>query len=1431
MLILSLLLGFLTAPAGGMAIGNGNHAGKSRLASEVAAPNPSPDGVQLLLRSGSFDPLQGEPPILNANLKRTLELDQPGLRLVQFPGPIQEDWYAAMQASGLEVITYLPDYAYLVWGNGRMAAKLASAVPLRWSGLYQPLYALHPALANTEKLPPEVEVIIQLYDHAGSDKTVAEILAAANRVVRPPSQVLVYQNLGVSISTDKLDWLASLPEVVNVEPRPQYERRDEIQGQIIAGNLNGAGSQPSGPGYLARLTGLGFSTDPNNYPIVDVTDDGIDNGTATPLHPDFYQFGSTSNPDRLVYNVNWTGDPLADSKAGHGNLNASIVAGYNNLTGSAYEDSNGYNYGLGINPFGRIAGSKVFNNSGSWDLPGDNYAGLLAQTYNLGGRISSNSWGADTGGQYTSDDQTYDALVRDSVSSQTGNQEMIIVFAAGNAGPGSNTVGSPGNAKNVITVGAAESYRPTWTDGCAVPPSGADNAMDIINFSSRGPTDDGRVKPEIVAPGTHIEGAASQATSYDGTGVCDQYMPAGQTLYAASSGTSHSTPAIAGAASLVYRYFQTHFGGLPPSPAMTKAYLVNATRYLTGVSANDTLPSNNQGYGEVYLGRAFDGSPHIIIDQSEVLGATGQVYETQGVITDSSKPVRVTLAWTDAPGSTVGNAYVNNLDLEVIAGGQTYKGNVFSGSSSITGGSADTRNNYESVFLPAGLSGMITVRVRATNLAGDGVPGNSDPTDQDFALDVYNARHEVGYLDGTVHDGTLGGALQAAIVQVVGGTTLFTTTSLASGYYTLTVSPDMYTVNAWKYGYTLGSASGVTVVKDLVTTQNFTLYQTAAHTLSGCVTDQATGAGLASTITVFGPFGDTITQTATTQASNCYALTLFGASYTVQAEAQLHQPGQAVVDLNSDKTQDFALLATATDGLLWGKVTNLQTGNPVDGATVAATRGGYSATTNTSGTYELQLPPGTYTVTASAPLYSSVVDRGVVIPQSNLLERNYALPTAHMVLAPPEGISVTLELGQQASRNLRVSNTGPGGLQYSAIESYGSPPSGGPDPFGYVYLDSRTAQGVAYNWIDATNGTMLSLSDDGEANVSLPFSFHFYEVTSNLLQIGNNGGVLFNATSGDVPYLNTALGTSASNYLMAPFWDDLDSDTGAVYYKTVGAAPNRQFVIEWYNRPHYDNIGSSTLELILYESSNNLKFQYQDLDFGNSSYDYGASATVGIQGSGSNYLQVSYNQAMLANNLALCFQYPGSLPCEPGDVPWLSAAPLSGSVVSSSMLNITVDFDASQVPGEGLYTAGLRFFTNDPEAQPYLDYPITMTVPPPLYALTISPEQLILTGTPTTHFIHMLLITNTGNLIDSYNLSVTNSDWVTVTPGIVTNLAVGNQVGVEVHVVIPATAVIGSTEQVVITIQSVHDAALSRQLTLWIHVEGLLRLYLPVVAK
>jgi uncharacterized repeat protein (TIGR01451 family) len=175
---------------------------------------------------------------------------------------------------------------------------------------------------------------------------------------------------------------------------------------------------------------------------------------------------------------------------------------------------------------------------------------------------------------------------------------------------------------------------------------------------------------------------------------------------------------------------------------MTKAYFMNSASYLSGDGANDDLFSNSQGMGLVNMGRAFDSTGRILRDQlsGDRFTASGQSRTFTGVISDSAQPLRLTLAWTDMPGSTSGAAYVNNLDLIVNVGSNTYRGNVFDGANSTTGGAADTRNNVESVFLPAGLPAgtPLAITVRATNIAGDGVPNVGGLLDQDFALVCLN---------------------------------------------------------------------------------------------------------------------------------------------------------------------------------------------------------------------------------------------------------------------------------------------------------------------------------------------------------------------------------------------------------------------------------------------------------------------------------------------------------------------------------------------------------------------------------------------------------------------------------------------------------------------------------------------------------------------
>jgi hypothetical protein len=684
------------------------------------------------------------------------------LHLVQFAGPVQPAWRQEVLDAGVQIVSYIPQNTYLVYGNSQGIARLQSAAAatphIQWEGAYLDDYKTHPAV----RAGKTDQFAIQLVADAQAN---AETLELVNGLKWAPlsqqHRVLDYLNLIARLRAADLPLIAARPDVISIQPYFTPKKSCERQDQIVAGNLDG--NVPAGPGYLAWLAGKGFAEDQfaaSGF-AVDLTDSGIDDGTTTPNHFGLYAGGLTNAASRVVYSrLEGTPNSLSTLEGcdGHGTLNAHIIGGFDAGTNFPFADSAGFAYGLGVCPFARLGASVVFD-SDYWTYP--SFPQLEADAYNSGARVNNNSWGDyEADGMYGSDSQEYDALVRDAQPAGSsyptpGNQEMVILFAAGNFGPGGQTVDQPGTAKNVITVGSADNVQLFGgADSCSVGDSEAESANEIDHESSRGPCADGRLKPDLMAPGTHVTGGVVQAPDPGPLGTADPcftadaicggvgniFYPSFQQFYTASSGTSQSTPCVAGGCALLRQYFINQ-SLIPPSPAMTKAWLMNSARYMTGATADDTLWSTNQGMGEMDLGTAFDGTPRLLRDQvaGDTFTASGQTRTFDGSVANTNLPFRVTLAWTDAPGSTTGAAYNNDLDLKVSVGGQTYLGNVFSRNLSVPGGTADTVNNVESVFCPAGIAGYFTITVNGTSINSIGVPNGSNALLQDFALVVYNA--------------------------------------------------------------------------------------------------------------------------------------------------------------------------------------------------------------------------------------------------------------------------------------------------------------------------------------------------------------------------------------------------------------------------------------------------------------------------------------------------------------------------------------------------------------------------------------------------------------------------------------------------------------------------------------------------------------------
>lgn len=676
------------------------------------------------------------------------------LHLVHFSGPIREKWVVALEADGLQVVGYVPTNAFLVYGDAAslsrfQARALDPASAVQWEGAWQDRWKLVPNVFQERGKAPETArqlSVEMLEDPVANEATFAALRAAGGTLLRPPRNVFGQIFFTVQLDPSALPLLAARPEVLAVRRYFPMKLHDEMQDRVLGGSLSGNVASPGN--YLTQLANWGFTQaqfDLSNF-IVDVSDQGVDNGTTTPNHFALYRSGNKTLASRLAYRITYgtAGSDAGTGKGGHAGITTSIVGGFvpntsvtvggNTTTTTAFPhaDSNQLRYGMGVAPFVKVGNSTIFDPSDTFP----DYTALQTAAWNAGARISNNSWGASNGdGSYNSTSQEFDVMTY----TNDATRPMVVVFSAGNDGSGANTVASPATAKNVITVGAAEGTRGIN--------SASDSTNDIADFSSRGPCDDGRMKPDLVAGGSDITGATyvTSTSTLNGTAASGYrygFYPANQQWWTSNDGTSFSAPAIAGAAALVYQQFinnpaylatyRTPAGSAPPSPALVKAYLINSTRYMGGNLAGGNLPAAGQGFGHANLGMAFDGVSRIIRDQVTTdRVATGQSRVFTGNVADGSKPLRVTLVWTDPPAaSSATYHFVNNLNLTVEAGGALYRGNVFSGADSVPGGISDARNNVECVYLPAGAAPNFVVTV-----TGVAVPVGSP---QKFALVIYN---------------------------------------------------------------------------------------------------------------------------------------------------------------------------------------------------------------------------------------------------------------------------------------------------------------------------------------------------------------------------------------------------------------------------------------------------------------------------------------------------------------------------------------------------------------------------------------------------------------------------------------------------------------------------------------------------------------------
>ncbi len=309
-----------------------------------------------------------------------------------------------------------------------------------------------------------------------------------------------------------------------------------------------------------------------------------------------------------------------------------------------------------------------------------------------------------------------------------------------------------------------------------------------------------------------------------------------------------------------------------------------------------------------------------------------------------------------------------------------------------------------------------------------------------------------------------------------------------------------------------------------------------------------------------------------------------------------------------------------------------------------------------------------------------------------------------LTIAPP-ALADTLAAGATASRVVNIANLGGNDLDVQVtVEGAPSMPAaraiagGGPDFGGYRWEDSNDVGGPAFAWIDAATGADVGLANDGFVEgIPLGFAFRYYGGVFTTVTVGANGWLSFNG--GSVSYPASVPQADFVAGAIAPYARDLAPTMGAyVRYLTLGSAPDRRFVVEYNAVPDGDAANPKTFEVVLYERTNTIRFQYLTAPnapegFGIESPD--ESLGLGNGGAGETFIDVS----RVADNYAIEFFAPPV---------WLRLDPLIVTVPAGGNVDLAVTLDATGLP-PGNYDARIALRSNDP-VTPFAAVPVALAV-------------------------------------------------------------------------------------------------------------------------
>ena len=714
----------------------------------------------ILFDGARFDPLLHGEPDLSAFVRQDAAYDDlaasaPRHAVVQFlsaPGPKE---VTDLRSAGLEVLFYVPHDAYLVRGDAIALAAARSLPTVRWIGRYRPGYKVDRALARLSAgLIPR-----NLLPGEGADGLSLDLLLSPG--VSPEGVVAAIENAapGVEILASLYDGkigvvmvripknrltidvslLANIEDVLAVEPHGDatHHNDDAVwigQSYDLTNRLNYALSATIwkhgllGDGEIIGISDTGIDPDvcwmedplglptPSSVPAT-----GVNRGPI-PTDPSrrkiiAYNLLSSFQASSVAYDVT-SGNP-------HGTWAAISAAGDNPDNPASEADPLGPHHDPadGMAPMAKLVVEDLGDAEGNLVGLGLPLPLIIDQMFeqmrDAGARIATNSWGIDGNG--------YDVLTFFTDRMAWNYPDFLIVFSAGNSGPYERTIASPATGKNVLAVGASEAR---WSPTENLDPE------NLAEFSARGPTQDGRLKPEIIMSGHKLVTGDSDLGETGRTCITQEV-----------SGTSFAAPLVAGFASLVREYYRKGFyptgiettsDGFIPSAALLRASLIAGARNMVGSAGQDyspcildtcdvafglcvnvfknctqdsdcsvcngnqnltcsddrdcdlslladDAPTNQQGFGRLHLDDVlyFDGDSRGLavwdVPRNQGIG-TGETWSSEVYVDASGSDLHVVLTWPDPPALIASPIFrVNDLDLTLIApDGTRYHGNVLS---------------------------------------------------------------------------------------------------------------------------------------------------------------------------------------------------------------------------------------------------------------------------------------------------------------------------------------------------------------------------------------------------------------------------------------------------------------------------------------------------------------------------------------------------------------------------------------------------------------------------------------------------------------------------------------------------------------------------------------------------------------------------------